>query len=60
MKKKTKRKNPIQAAIDFGIDVTLLYERLKMTPTERLEAHQRSLEFVEELQRAAKKKYGKG
>ncbi len=64
MKNKTakrvkKRKDPIQKAIDYGIDVTLLYERLKLTPTERIEKHEQMLEFVEELRRAGKEKYGK-
>lgn len=54
-----KPKDPIQEAIDFGIDVTLLYERVKLSPTERIERHQQMLEFAEELKRARKKKYGK-
>lgn len=34
-----------QAAIDYGIDVTLLEHNLKLTPTERLEQlHQMTLE----------------
>ena len=55
---KRKRKTAIQKAIDFGIDVTLLYERAKLTPTERVERHEQMLEFVEELRKAGKKKYG--
>lgn len=36
----------------YGIDRTLLIERLRLTPTERLEEHMRFMEFVEELQKA--------
>jgi len=60
MKKKTKKSNPIQEAIDFGIDVTLLYERVKLTPTERMERHLQALLFTEELRKAGIKKYDKG
>lgn len=54
--KKYKVKNPIQDAIKYGIDVTLLYEREELSPTERIENHQQILEFVEELKRAGKNK----
>ncbi|MDI6736321.1 MAG: hypothetical protein QME42_09070 [bacterium] len=54
-----KNKDAIQEAIDYGLDVTLLYERVTLTPTERIERHQQSLEFAEELKRAGERKYGK-
>ena len=54
-----KGKDAIQEAIDFGIDVTLLYERVLLTPTERVEKHQQMLEFVEELKKAGERKHGK-
>ncbi|MEK6589695.1 MAG: hypothetical protein AABZ11_03365 [Nitrospinota bacterium] len=54
------KKDAVQEAIDFGIDVTLLYERIPLSPTERVERHQQVLEFVEELKRARQRKYGKG
>ncbi|MBI3599846.1 MAG: hypothetical protein HY097_04290 [Nitrospinae bacterium] len=57
--KKYKAKNPIQDAIEYGIDVTLLYEREDLSPTERIERHQQALEFVEELRRAGKNKHDK-
>ncbi|MGH2574631.1 MAG: hypothetical protein ACRDFC_02915 [Ignavibacteria bacterium] len=57
---KKRKKDAIQEAIDFGIDVTLLYERIPLTPTERLDRNLQALEFAEELRRAGKKKYGKG
>lgn len=37
---------------EYGIDRTLLIERLKLTPTERLEEHKQFMEFVEELKAA--------
>ena len=63
MKTKTneyKTKDAIQEAIEYGIDVTLIYERKKSSPTERIERHQQALEFVEELKKAGKKKHGEG
>ncbi len=41
------------AAIDYGIDVSLLLENLELTPTERLEQLQRMLELYDEVQAAA-------
>jgi hypothetical protein len=35
-----------------GVDVSLLRENLKLTPTQRLEKHQRALEFHLEVRRA--------
>ena len=32
-----------------GVDLTMLYERLQLTPTERLQRHQMALELVEAL-----------
>ena len=54
-----KGKDAIQEAIDFGIDVTLLYERVLLTPTERVERHQQMLEFGEELKKAGERKHDK-
>ena len=34
----------VQRALDFGVDVTLLLESLKYSPTERVRRAQRSLE----------------
>ena len=34
-----------------GIDLSMLYERLQLTPTERLQRHQMALELVEALRR---------
>jgi len=40
------------ADLPSGVDVTLIEESLRLTPTERLEKLQRFLEFHEELLRA--------
>ena len=36
-------------AAQEGIDLSMLYERLQLTPTERLQRHQMALELVEAL-----------
>src|SRR5207244_2564031 len=41
-------------AEEFGIDLTLLYENLKRTPTERLERHQAALAFLETMREAGR------
>lgn len=58
-KLKDKSKNAIQKAIDYGIDITLLYGSLSRTPTERIDKNQKMLEFAEELRKAGEKKHGK-
>ncbi len=57
--KKYKTKNPIQEAIEYGIDVTLLYESLSLTPTEKLENYLNMLKAAEELRKAGKRKHAK-
>ncbi len=52
-------KDAIQEAIEYGIDVTLLYETLSLTPTERVEWHQRLFEASEELRKAGERKHAK-
>jgi hypothetical protein len=42
----------LRKAIEFGIDITLLEENLRLTPMERLEGLVRMVEFSEELKRA--------
>ena len=37
-----------------GIDLSMLYERLQLTPTERLQRHQIALELVEALRQVKK------
>jgi hypothetical protein len=47
---------PIHASAEFlawaeqeGLDLSMLYERLQLTPTERLQRHQMALALVEAL-----------
>lgn len=63
MKKRTpeeKLLNPrpgskIAEARDFGIDLTLVVSRLRLTPQERIDGLQSSMKFLAELERARKK-----
>ena len=41
-----------QRAEEFGVDMTLLEKSLGMTPSERVEAHERALALAEEVRRA--------
>lgn len=41
-----------QRAEEFGVDMTLLENSLRMTPAERVEAHERALALAEEVRRA--------
>jgi hypothetical protein len=45
-------------AQDYGIDLSLLRERLRWTPTERLERHQAALALAEALRHAKRKSWG--
>jgi hypothetical protein len=45
----------LKKAQEQGIDLTLLYERLSWTPTERIERHLQGLEFANELRKAGEK-----
>ncbi len=44
----------IAAALEFGIDLTLTFENLKLTPTERLRKLEAFSRAVEELRRSAR------
>ena len=44
--------DPIQAAADYGIDISQLRDNLALTVSERLRRHQDALETVEMLQKA--------
>ena len=48
----------LKKAQEEGIDLTLLYERLSWTPTERIEKHLQMLEFANELRKAGEKHRG--
>ena len=47
-----------QAAIDYGIDVSGIDERLVLTPEERLARHDRAVELVRALREAGIRHYG--
>ena len=57
--KEKKHKSAIQEAIDFGIDVTLLYKNLELTPTERIKQNLNYLKVAKELRNAGRRKYAK-
>ncbi len=44
--------NAIKRAIEYGVDISLLIENLKLTPTERIEKLGRIVAFLEEARRA--------
>lgn len=52
----TKRKYPeaaeIQAAVDYGIDVSILIDNVRRSYSERITRHQIALNTVEKLRRA--------
>ena len=48
----SKRTDPIRAAIDYGIDISMLIENLKRTPTERIRRHQIALNTALMLRKA--------
>lgn len=54
----------LQRAAAVGVDLTLLRERLRLTPTERLEVHRQALasiqSFTEEVQRARHRRNSQG
>jgi len=50
--KHSKAADPIQAAIDYGIDISMLKDNLKRTPAERIRRHQIALETAEKLRKA--------
>lgn len=39
-------KTAVERAVEFGIDISLLIENLKLTPTERLRKAQQALESI--------------
>lgn len=60
MKKRQPHPGPTdqwKAAADYGCDMALLEDSLRMTPAERVRAHQQALNLVEELQRVSDRKH---
>jgi hypothetical protein len=58
VEKSDKSTSAVKRAQEEGIDLTLLYERLSWTPTERIEKHLRTLEFANELRKAGQEYRG--
>jgi hypothetical protein len=50
-----RRRDALRRAEEFGVDLSLLRELLALTPTERLERHQRALELVLEVREAGRR-----
>ncbi len=50
----SRRTDAIQAASDFGIDVSMLSDNLKRTPAERIKRHQAALNTVLKLRKASR------
>jgi hypothetical protein len=44
--------DPIQAAIDYGIDVSMLMDNLQRSVTDRIRRHQIALDTAEKLRKA--------
>ena len=41
-----------RAAVEYGFDMSLVEDALRMTPEERLEQHQRALDLIVEVKEA--------
>ena len=57
MPSKSDHLNALARAEQDGIDLSLLREALRLTPTERLQRHQAALEMVEALRSAGRKRH---
>jgi hypothetical protein len=51
-----REKTAVERAKEYGIDVSLLYESIEQTPTERIECFLKWLEFAEAVKEAGEKK----
>ena len=58
------REEILRWAEEFGIDLSLLREQLKLSPTERLESHKQFLlsieSFISEVKRARRRSHSEG
>ncbi|MFH1729187.1 MAG: hypothetical protein ABIA04_12305 [Pseudomonadota bacterium] len=59
MRKKEIKQRACQNAEEYGIDLTLIDENLKKTPTERLLALQDLVNFMQTLKKSGKEYYAK-
>jgi len=46
---------PLKEAMEDGVDLTQLYERLRLTPTQRIKKHFQMLRLAQELRKAGQK-----
>jgi len=51
-------KSAVQRAIEYGIDISLIVENMRGTPTQRLEKLQNMMEFIEEMKKNRERLYG--
>ena len=51
-KSTARQTDPIRAAIDYGIDVTMLVDNLQRSVTDRIKRHQIALNTAEKLRKA--------
>jgi hypothetical protein len=51
-KNKSLQTDPVQAAIDYGIDVSMLVDNLQRSVTDRIKRHQIALNTAEKLRKA--------
>jgi hypothetical protein len=47
-----RKKDEIQKAIDYGIDISMLIQNIKRSPAERIRRHQIALNTVQKLRKA--------
>ncbi|HEY4611708.1 MAG TPA: hypothetical protein VII11_01860 [Bacteroidota bacterium] len=52
------KQSAVEQAIEYGIDITLLVENLKLNHTQRLEKLQQLFDFSIELKKAGSKLHG--
>jgi hypothetical protein len=45
----------IQAAVDYGIDISMLIDNINRSPSERIRRHQAALNIAEMLRKAKRK-----
>jgi hypothetical protein len=51
-KDKSRQPDPVQAAIDYGIDISMLIDNLGRSVTDRIKRHQIALNTAEKLRKA--------
>jgi hypothetical protein len=51
-KNKSRQTDPVQAAIDYGIDISMLKDNLKRSVTDRIRRHQIALNAAQKLRKA--------